>query len=251
MAKIPKLRSRNPFDPVRTKRIERQYSGQLKMVAKMVGSIVDNGYRPDDQASINEVTDMLERYAVMLDGWAHKAADKMLTAVGGADYKAWKSLSVEMSKGMAREMESAPTGEIYRRLQHEQVELIKSLPLEAALRVQKLSLEGMLGSKRADVLQQEIMRSGHVAESRAALIARTETARASANFTEARARHAGSTHYVWKTSEDSDVRHDHQILNGKVFAWDDPPIADQRSGTRSHPGCIWSCRCYAAPILPE
>ncbi len=43
-------------------------------------------------------------------------------------------------------------------------------------------------------------------------------------------------------------------MNGKVFAWNDPPMVNEGTDAhpnwmRHHPGEIWNCRCYAEPIL--
>lgn len=138
-----------------------------------------------------------------------------------------------------------------RELLDEQVTLIQSIPLEAAKRVHELTLKGLEDSTRAKQIAQEILRSNEVAASRAMLIARTEVARTAATLKQARAESIGATHYIWRTSHDSDVRSDHKALDGKVFAWKDPPISDVASGTRSNPGCIWNCRCYAEPIIAD
>lgn len=242
---------KKPRSPLRLGRAERQYAGQLKLVARMVGSIVNGGFNEDDLGTVTGVMETLQLYAEALDGWARSTAARMLAEAARADYQAWRERADEMSKALARELREAPTGSVYASLMADQVELIKSLPLEAAQRVHKLANEGMLNGSRASELAKEIYRTGEVTESRAMTIARTETSRAASNMTQARAQYAGSTQYVWRTSGDSDVRSDHQALNGKVFSWSDPPIADKRSGARAHPGCIYNCRCYAEPILPD
>ena len=175
----------------------------------------------------------------------------MVEEVKQRDEVMWKTVGAEMSMELRRELQSAPTGETVRRLMAEQVTLIRSIPLEAAQRVHDLTLKGLEDSTRAKEIAAEIGRSGEVAASRAMLIARTEVARTASNLTEARAQNIGSTHYIWRTSSDSTVREDHKKLNGKVFAWTDPPVADERSGARANPGCIYNCRCFAEPIIPE
>ena len=238
-------------NPVKLSRIERNYAAQLKQVARMVGSIVDNGYDPLMSSSVGRVESALKLYSDALKDWAKGVASKMLLEVAGADEKAWRERAAMISRAMGIELKSAPTGQLYHQLMEAQVDLITSLPLEAGQRVHKLASQAMLESSRADQLAKEIYRTGEVTESRAMLIARTETSRAASTFTEARAKYAGSTHYIWRTSGDSDVRHDHKELEGKVIAWDSPPIADQRSGTRAHAGALWNCRCWSEVILPE
>ncbi|WP_288074655.1 phage minor head protein [Pseudomonas sp.] len=197
------------------------------------------------------ISSILRRYADALNDWAIATASRMLSDVDQQDRKAWAARTEEMGRALRDEIRNAPTGEALRGLMAEQVTLIKSIPLEAAKRVHELTLRGIEDSTRASEISREILRSGEVAESRARLIARTEVARTAANLTEARATSVGSVEYIWRTSGDSDVREDHKDLNGKVFRWDTPPVADQHSGSRAHPGTIYNCRCYAEPIIPE
>lgn len=109
----------------------------------------------------------------------------------------------------------APTGETMRALMAEQVGLIRSIPLEAAERVHRLTIEALEDGTRAAAISKEIQRSGEVAKSRADLIARTEVSRAATSLTEARALAVGSTHYIWRTSGDSDVRPGHRAMEGR------------------------------------
>lgn len=175
----------------------------------------------------------------------------MLREVNRRDEAAWAEYTRELSRALRTEIRTAPTGAAMQALLAEQVTLIKSIPLDAAQRVHRLTLEGIENSTRASVISKEIQRSGAVAESRADLIARTEVARTASTLTEARALHVGSEGYIWRTSDDSDVREDHRELEGKFIRWDSPPIADKRTGRRAHAGCIYGCRCYPEPVIPE
>lgn len=223
---------------------------QLKRLARHVGHII-SGFPAGDPSTVPTISDMLRKYAEALVPWAEVTARRMIEEVDRRNVAHWKKISGEMSAHLRREILTAPTGETMHKLMDEQVNLIKSIPLDAARRVHKLTIEGLENSTRFPEIAKEIMNSAHVAESRAVLIARTETARTQANLTQARAQHAGSEGYIWRTSGDGAVRHDHKILNGKYFRWDDPPIADRRSGARAHPGAIYNCRCWAEVIVPE
>lgn len=236
--------------PVKASRAERFYGTQLRAVARQVGTII-NGFPPGDPASMSIIEDILRRYAETLTPWATETARRMVDEVSNSDAKAWKRITSEIGRALGKEIQSAPTGEAMRKLMQEQVTLIKSIPLSAAQRVHDLTIKGIEDGTRAKQIATEIMRSSEVAQSRAMLIARTEVARTASNLTQARAQYVGSTHYIWRTSKDGDVRKDHRMLDGKVFAWADPPVADESSGARSHPGCIYNCRCWAEVILPE
>ena len=62
-------------------------------------------------------------------------------------------------------------------------------------------------------------------------------------------RDAGVEEYIWSTSGDSRVRESHKKLNGKRFRWDDPPVVDEKTGRRCHPGEDYECRCVALAVF--
>lgn len=59
----------------------------------------------------------------------------------------------------------------------------------------------------------------------------------------------GSNSYVWHTMLDNRVRHDHRLLERKVFTWSNPPITNLKTGEHNHPGEDINCRCSAACVI--
>lgn len=232
----------------RTASIERKYARALMKVARHVGDII-NGFPAAAAESISPIQRALGDYAELITGWATHQATEMLQAVDRLDETAWRKRSVEMAGWMRREIRDTPTGELMRMRLEEQVHLIKSLPIEAGQRVHKLTIEALENGERASTIEEEIRRSGDVTKSRAQLIARTEVARTSAELVEARATRIGSDGYIWRTSEDGDVRDSHKEMNGKYVPWSTPPTLSD--GTTTHAGMIYNCRCYPDPVIPE
>lgn len=195
------------------------------------------------------VVKALEQYATLIEPWAKAAAEYMIADVSRRNAIAWKKHSEDMGKALRAELQYAPTGHVFQRLLGEQVNLIKSLPLDAAKRVHELTTTGLIESRRAESIKNDILATGHVTESRARLIARTEVARTAANLTQARAEFVGSEGYIWRTSGDFDVRPSHQEMEGKYVRWDTKPHLSD--GTVTHAGCIYNCRCWPEPVLPD
>lgn len=227
-------------NPTRIQRAERVYSRQLRNLARHIGHVV-SGFDYEDGSAVSTVTAMLRQYAQALTPWARVTAEKMIREVNQRDLEGWRRHSLQISEALRREIINAPTGETLRALLESQVTLITSLPIEAANRVHELTLKGLETSSRATEVAREIMRTGEVTESRALLIARTETSRTASTLVQARSMYVGSEQYIWRTSGDGDVREDHEKLNGRAFKWTSPPIADKRTGARSHPGMIYNC----------
>lgn len=211
--------------------------------------MIVQGMAPDGSLkNVQALVDTLTKYAEVIGPWADAAAAFMLADVDRRDRAMWRRNSGEIGRSIRYEIEHAPTGHAMQQLQAQQVELIKSLPLEAASRVHELATEAIPTGGRAASIAREILATGHVTEGRARLIARTETSRASSNLMQARAQHAGSDGYVWRTSGDLDVRPSHAAMEGRYVRWGQPPTLD---GLTGHAGCLPNCRCFSEPIFPD
>lgn len=234
----------------RIRQTEGYFARQLRKVADQVGHLVD-GMAPDGIVqSPHDLQMALRQYSVLLKPWATAVANRMQADVMLRDEKAWLETAHSLGRELRRELAEAPAGMLARQYLSEQVNLITSLPLDAAQRVHELTLEGIINSSRAAEIRDLILASGHVNRSRANLIARTEVARTASLVTQSRAEHLGSPGYIWRTVGDSDVRKLHQKLNGTFHRWSEPPVSGEH-GERAHAGQIYNCRCYPEPVLDE
>lgn len=250
---------RGKFKP--SKAAANQFYRSLRKVAEASGHIVerhaDGAKLIDDKAMQKE----LEDYSEKLGPWASRQAARMIQTVQKSNKRAYAEKSKALAKGISLEVTEAEKVMTAASLLFEQVDLIKSIPLEAGLRAQKIALEAALEGTRAQAnedtireLEQQMGMSTKVAKSRAMLISRTETARANAAINQVRATSVGSTHYRWHNSGDEAVRHSHRIykgrtIQGRIFSWDNPPTLSD--GMTGHPGTFPNCRCFAEPIFDE
>jgi SPP1 gp7 family putative phage head morphogenesis protein len=115
-------------------------------------------------------------------------------------------------------------------------------------RVERVISDPVTSGRSVDDIRKLLQEQVGYSRSRAELTARDQTLKLYGRIQEQRQTAAGFTHYVWTTSLDERVREDHAALDGKVFAWDDPPIVDTRTGRRAHPGFDFACRCSAVPV---
>lgn len=201
------------------------------------------------------VQSALNAYAGTLTDWATNVAAKMLQDAADADYQVWLKVGQKISRVTRQLLKDSDTGDVFKSIQNEQVDLIRSLPLEAAQKVQAWTKEGLATGERFEAISKRIREElPGITKNRATLIARTETARARSNFTQARARNVGSPGYIWHTVGDSRVRPMHAALDGTYQSWDKPPVCDLGKGgqpLRAHAGCIFACRCWSEPVWPE
>jgi SPP1 gp7 family putative phage head morphogenesis protein len=239
-------KQRRAFQEVR--RAEQSYARQLRSVAQQIGFIT-KGLTPRGGIPDPIVLERVMRsYSETLGPWAKTVAQRMLDDVSRRDWAVWRTMADTMSIAMQEEIKNAPTGQAMRQLLQEQVHLIQSMPIEAAQRAQKLALRVHQSGERYGSIVDQIARTGHVTKSRAQLIARTEVARAASGMVQARATFVGSEGYIWRTSQDADVRYSHKKMSGKFVRWDQPPVTD---GMHGHAGQLPNCRCYPEPVLPE
>ena len=128
--------------------------------------------------------------------------------------------------------------------------LIKSLCSEHVERVGKVLTAAGRGT-RVEEIARELQEATGATKARAQLLARDQVLRLNSQVTEDRHRAAGIEEYVWSASRDVRVRRRHKELDGTRHRYDDPPIVDERTGRRAHPGQDIQCRCCPIPVLPD
>jgi SPP1 gp7 family putative phage head morphogenesis protein len=242
------------------------YAAKLRRIARHVSDII-RAYPPGDPAGVEAINRYLRDYASILRPWARATGQLMVAEVSRRDYTAWVRHARLINRELDKELlwGGTLTGDEMRRIVDEQVELITSIPLEAAQRVQDLSQAYWVAGRRYGYLREEVLESREdIARkllieginattqsvyNRASLIARTETARTSSAVTQSRAQYIGATHFTWKTALDADVRPLHRKLEGRIFAYDDPPVIGD-NGETGLPGTIYNCRCWQSPHIP-
>ena len=251
---------RGNFKP--SDRTEAEFYRSLKKVAQHAGHIIEMHTLPgaklrDDK----EMQRLLEAYSEKLTPWATLQSAKMLEKVQSKNKRDYKAKSKLMGRLLDENVARSEVGDLAVKLLTEQVGLIKSIPIEAGLRAQKIAYEAVLAGNRAkpdedtiSELEKQLGLSREVATTRAQLIAVTETARANASINQARAMVVGSRQYRWHNSGDEAVRESHRYykghaMQGMVFSWDDPPTLDD--GMVGHPGTFPRCRCFAEPIFED
>ena len=122
-----------------TARAEREYSRSLESIAWHVGEMV-TAYPPLEIDALPELMGMLRAYAKALRPWAGVTAKRMLHEVNSRDLDVWRDLAEDMSRQLRHDILTTPVGNTIARLMGEQTELIQSIPLEAAERVQRLTV---------------------------------------------------------------------------------------------------------------
>ncbi len=122
------------------------------------------------------------------------------------------------------------------------VALIGGTNLKQHLQLVNLFKGSQAKGERHETLVERVQSITGAGAKRAKLIARDQTVKHNAAVRQETARSLGITHYVWRSSGDEAVRPYHKRLNGKRFAYADPPVTDAYGHT-NNPGHDYNCRC--------
>lgn len=129
--------------------------------------------------------------------------------------------------------------------------LVTSLAQEHLDQVAGIVMRSARTGQRVEDLRDELQARFSIAESKAELLARDQVGKLNGELTQLRHKAVGVTQYEWSTSRDERVRSRHAALEGTSHSWDDPPVVDEKTGRRAHPGQDFQCRCTAIPKVDD
>lgn len=126
--------------------------------------------------------------------------------------------------------------------------------------LRKAMQQSVFAGNRNEVAVKIIKDSYDVSINKAKFLARQETRLLLTKFKQTRYEEAGVDEYKWGISNNAiqakgaryikgQVRHDHGVLEGKTFKWNNPPVTNTITGARNNPGQDYNCRCFAIPIV--
>lgn len=100
-------------------------------------------------------------------------------------------------------------------------------------------------------IRQYIEKKFNVSQKKAKFLARNESSIAVTEYLSAKYQSEGSEEFIWVANLDERVRDEHKKLNGTKHRYDNPPIIDERTGTKGMPGEFYNCRCTFIPVFKK
>lgn len=222
------------------KNTEREMARRCKQVAKEVARITSSGQ------DATTIVYALEQYGRQVEPWAQDVMLKIVEMSDQQNIGMWRELSGKLAERLQTLTTKDAVAQAIYDLSKEGARLITSIPLDIAVEVETAAQAAAMTGTRHEALSEYIASRGGVAQSRAELIARTETARQTTILTQTRAVSIGSEGYIWRTAEDGRVRPSHAAMEGQFVKWAEPPTLD---GLTGHAGALPNCRCYPEPIV--
>lgn len=234
------------------RRIEIEYRNMIGKINKRINTIVRK-YNPDNQASAVQATRELEALSNSIRDWARDKIAVVIYNLNSDSERKWQKHSSLIAMQMKQALRRKPLSPLMKRYMEENITVLQSLPMQAAVRIQKIALEAVKTGGRSKGLIGEIQRIAQVTENKAKLIARTEVSRMTTGLVQARAEALEIDWYVWRTSEDARVRSSHDLMENVLVNWSDAPSPELLEGKKSngnyHAGCTFNCRCFPTPLI--
>jgi SPP1 gp7 family putative phage head morphogenesis protein len=246
---------RGTFGP--TERLQKQYEqGIRKIVGRVLKPILPGQSFDQWIAALAERSKQQDIFEAST--WL---ASRMVHWANVGTQRTWREAaentqrSAYLYKLLNQELKDTPTGARISQLIRENAAYISSIPLEVATTLTgEIAKAQQAGARPATIAKMYRTRFPKLLKSRVNLISRTETARASAALTRARAESVNADWYEWLSSTDARTREGHRNLHGVLVNWNDPPNPEQLVGeahTVGHYNCgeVFNCRCVTAPML--
>jgi SPP1 gp7 family putative phage head morphogenesis protein len=243
-----KLLARAPAQP---RRFELEYTADLLGVIRAWNAQVRRAIMPlVDEYAAPERRDILIGPAAKVLGELRGKVRDNDARIDGHAKKTARRVD-RFAREQLRDTVGIPLGETLAT----QIDTFRRRNVELVTSVQQRQLDELeailadAGTMRHETLAKTIEERFDVSESRAALIARDQVLKLNSQVQQEQQAQAGVTEYVWLAVKDARTRDDHAALDGTRHSWQLPPVVDEASGRRAHPGQDISCRCQAIPVV--
>ena len=197
---------------------------------------------------------LMQKYDDFFQDFAKEAAWTFVREIDRTSKVAVNANLRELSKSLTIKASDVVTGGVKEALSAsvtENVGLIKSISSQYLTQVQGAVMRSITNEQGLAYLIPFLEKQEGVTRRRAELISLDQTRKAYQSLNSQRLQDAGVTEYVWVHSRSG--LHPRQFhkneLSGKTFKWSEPPIADEATGERAHPGGLVNCRCFAKPVI--
>lgn len=139
---------------------------------------------------------------------------------------------------------------------------VKNFTETEIVKMRETLLQMVIDGKSVNSIAEYIQKRYGVNKRKALFLARNENAIATTSYLKAKYISEGFKYYRWHSSNDERVRPLHKELAKKennqygingtnIFAFDNPPVIDERTGQRGLPAETYNCRCVMSPYVDK
>lgn len=200
------------------------------------------------------VSALERRFAQLFDSRAQGLADWLVGSVDRASSSSLHASLRELSGGLSMKTTvlNGPMKETMLAATKTNVGLIKSIPEKHLHDIAQAVYRSVTSGNGLADLQPKLEERAEITKRRARMIAEDQTRKTYSAINRQRMQKLGLAHFEWiHSGGGKHPRELHQIYNGRIFAFDNPPVIDERTGDTGFPGDAPNCRCKMVPILSD
>lgn len=219
----------------------------LKSMYKSTRVVVDK--RQGASAMRIAFNALLQRYLPKFNELAYNATGRMMKqALNSADV----SVKASLKDAVTIDINYLPDTmkEVIKASTAEAVSLIKLIPQQFLTEVQGEVMRSIVSNTGLSRLVPYLNARYGKTQKHARLVAMDQTRKVYSSLARERCKAAGFEYFTWRhTGGETHPRSEHVHMDGKVYRYDDPPIIEEKTGTRGFPGQLINCRCRMQPLL--
>jgi len=193
----------------------------------------------------------------MTDRLAPEYAEEMLAAANSQSARASEEALRHLSDGLTL---SSPTGKLLEIIEAsvaENVLYIKSIPFDYLKNVEGHVMRSIAEPNSGGMkeliknLDGMLDKQSKQIHNKAKNLALDQTRKAYNNLNAQRMQSAGIEEFIWRHSHAGQRPRDwhKNMLDGRVFAFNDLPVIDTKTGERGIPAQAINCKCYMVPVI--
>lgn len=235
--------------------VERDY-GRMLDAAQAAGTVADPEHAADASPTdggpmFRALRNLRDRWSRHFDKMAHRIAAEFVQAAYQANRKAWQSRTEREGFDVPMQLTAAQKTIQAVKVQ-DNVALIRSIPEEYFTKIEGAVSRGFLAGRDLASIATEVRATGESTVKRAALIARDQSNKLTAQMNSARQRELGITYAYWKHSTvDKDPRPGHLRASREQWIFDTQAGIDFGDAFgQVLPGVAINCRCGSRSIIP-
>lgn len=128
---------------------------------------------------------------------------------------------------------------------------IKNWTDERIIKMRSVVGQMAIDGKSVQDISNYIEKEFNISKRHAKFLARNESAMATTSYLSAKYQEENIRYFKWNCNLDGRERKLHHELNGHIFAFNNPPIIDERTGQKGLPGQTYNCRCTLIPVIDK
>lgn len=208
----------------------------------------------DVGAAFEVIADFKDKYIDIYDKFAERTVrtfvNRTLDNSDRTVVKSLENMNADKLK-IKRNIKSPEIDATVEAIVEENLSLIKSIPEEFFKKLTFSMSQAIQNGQSLTQFKKQLMKVKGMTERRASMIARDQSNKAYNSLSRRKLQACGVSQFEWiHTGIAKTPRPYHKnVLNHKIFDFDEPPVIDPNTGERGYPAQLINCRCMMRPVV--